>query len=552
EAFSVRANANGNASRRPLGGGLEILEGRGGSVVVPGLTVVKVSNLEQALEVLRIGTLSRTSGDNGFNASSSRSHAIFQVMLEQKQKPSPLSRPVARRVAKLNLVDLAGSEKLKPESTPVGTTLQELTCINLSLSTLGKCVSAIVRQKRTHVPYRDSKLTRLLQDALSGQSLAAMIVCISPLMSSLEETLSSLKFADRAKQAVPGKMEVMSRDQSKRGCSVAEAFAHLAVAWADLLAAYMQVPKKELQARVQELSVELQNERSQRQRLELLLQSRPPEEKPRRSKGQSLALPISARQSFEPRRRSSSSKLKWDIVKHLATQDVDLLTTALGLGEEDRVPQARRDMDSMHSSSSSASELDVPEVQEVPLDGLGPMPRSSEKFRARGKHVLAYLQRLAQQNAELQARMEALEGRQEKPARAASLGPEGSVRRRPGEELSPTPLPRDPEGLELQSTSQKEFCFEASPQRGSKETSPNLGSCSPACSAETCTPVPSPASLEQRRELLRKARDDNARVRAELRQQDNLDKGHYSDCDPLHSEVKKLQEARKLLRHRPE
>ena len=73
--------------------------------------------------------------------------------------------------------------------------------------------------------------------------------------------------------------------------------------------------------------------------------------------------------------------------------------------------QARRDMDSMHSSSSSASELDVPEVQEVPLDGLGPMPRSSEKFRARGKHVLAYLQRLAQQNAELQARMEALEGR---------------------------------------------------------------------------------------------------------------------------------------------
>ncbi|CAE7247736.1 unnamed protein product [Symbiodinium sp. KB8] len=70
---------------------------------------------------------------------------------------------------------------------------------------------------------------------------------------------------------------------------------------------------------------------------------------------------------------------------------------------------------------------------------------------------------------------------------------------------------------------------------------------SPVGSAETATPkTGNSPSLEQRRELLKKARDDNARVRAELRQQD--DRGHYSDCDPLHSEVKKLQEARKLLR----
>eukprot|EP00439_Symbiodinium_sp_Y106_P054857 s2540_g7.t1 len=171
--------------------------------------------------------------------------------------------------------------------------------------------------------------------------------------------------------------------------------------------------------------------------------------------------------------------------------------------------------------------------------------RSSGK-RAKGHAVLAYLQRLAKQNAELLARMEALEGRQADQKEALE-------RRRPGEELSPTPLPREESQSpqkELWSTSKKEFCFEASPvhRGGSKDSRDSKDSLhSPACSAETATPkTGNSPSLEQRRELLKKARDDNARVRAELRQQD--DRGHYSDC-PLSGPVLAsavLQQGRRL------
>lgn len=262
EAFSVRTNsvngvgpgsAKSAASRRALAGGLEILEGKGSSVSVPGLTVVEVKNLDQALEVLRIGTASRTSGDNGFNENSSRSHAIFQVLLERRSSGGKAgAKRSTCKVSKLNLVDLAGSEKLKPDSTAVGTMLQELTCINLSLSTLGQCIAALVDQRRTHVPYRDSKLTRLLQDALRGRSLTAMFVCISPCMSALEETLSSLKFADRAKKAVLDPFP----NQSSGGASQGGPADHRV---------------EELQAQVQELAKKLQQERQARHHLESVL-----------------------------------------------------------------------------------------------------------------------------------------------------------------------------------------------------------------------------------------------------------------------------------------
>eukprot|EP00930_Biecheleria_cincta_P058980 TRINITY_DN44756_c0_g1_i1.p1 TRINITY_DN44756_c0_g1~~TRINITY_DN44756_c0_g1_i1.p1 ORF type:complete len:985 (+),score=172.28 TRINITY_DN44756_c0_g1_i1:63-3017(+) len=272
EAFSVRTNsvsgvgtgaAKSASSRRALAGGLEILEGKGGSVSVPGLTVVEVKSLDQALEVLRIGTASRTSGDNGFNENSSRSHAIFQVLLERRCHSG---RDGAKRstckVSKLNLVDLAGSEKLRPDSTAVGTTLQELTCINLSLSTLGQCIAALVDQRRTHVPYRDSKLTRLLQDALRGRSLTAMFVCISPCMSALEETLSSLKFADRAKKAVLDHDPFLS---SLAGAQGGPADRRV----------------EELQAQVRELAHKLQLERQARHHLESVLATRSDSPSPR-------------------------------------------------------------------------------------------------------------------------------------------------------------------------------------------------------------------------------------------------------------------------------
>jgi len=193
----------GNFSRRgDSAPHLDVREDRAGGVIVPGATIVEVTAVEQALEVLRIGTACRTVGHNGVNATSSRSHAVFQVRLKQiVDPPGGHSQPV-EQVSKLNLVDLAGSEKMQYNSATSGVMLQELTCINLSLSAIGQCIAALVNKKRTHVPYRDSKLTRLLQDSLRGDCMCIMWICISPTQSSMEETLSSLKFADRAKRAV--------------------------------------------------------------------------------------------------------------------------------------------------------------------------------------------------------------------------------------------------------------------------------------------------------------------------------------------------------------
>jgi Kinesin motor domain len=102
-------------------------------------------------------------------------------------------------MGKLNLVDLAGSEKQKKTGT-TGMRLKEATKINLSLSALMNVITALVDGKSSHVPYRDSKLTRLLQDSLGGNVKTCMIANISPTESSSEETLSTLRYADRAKR----------------------------------------------------------------------------------------------------------------------------------------------------------------------------------------------------------------------------------------------------------------------------------------------------------------------------------------------------------------
>lgn len=242
-AFSAAPGGRGAAPPgRGAAGSLTIKEDADGVVSVPGMTVVEVQSLDQALEVLRIGTAGRTSRDNGVNLVSSRSHAIFQLILERRQGGQ------TPHTAKLNFVDLAGSEKLRSHNSGVVPVLQELTSINFGLSALGQCISALVAQ-RTHVPYRDSKLTRLLQDSLNGQSQTTMCVCISPTPSALEETLSSLKFADRAKRAI------LDRREPPPTCDAA---------------AERRV--EELVAQVQELQEALRLEREARQGLERLLQ----------------------------------------------------------------------------------------------------------------------------------------------------------------------------------------------------------------------------------------------------------------------------------------
>lgn len=139
------------------------------------------------------------------NDQSSRSHAIFSLILHQR-----LSKTSQCKSSKFHLVDLAGSERLK-RTGAVANRLKELVCINQGLLALGNVISALGDEKKTrvqshgnhvvtgHIPYRDSKLTRMLQDSLGGNSKTLMIACVSPSARNFEETLNTLKYANRAK-----------------------------------------------------------------------------------------------------------------------------------------------------------------------------------------------------------------------------------------------------------------------------------------------------------------------------------------------------------------
>ena len=137
-----------------------------------------------------------------YNEQSSRSHAILQLVVEaQREKPDPGDSTKTRRVihrAKLNLVDLAGSEKWNTAVRMASAQEKELTHINSSLSALGNVISALSDEKRSHIPYRDSALTRILQDALGGNSRTVLIATVAPTVHCADETISTLKFADRA------------------------------------------------------------------------------------------------------------------------------------------------------------------------------------------------------------------------------------------------------------------------------------------------------------------------------------------------------------------
>jgi hypothetical protein len=136
------------------------------------------------------------------NDISSRSHAVFIIIVEQmnmlKYEDSTDGRQI--KVGKLNLVDLAGSERVRVTGA-TGRLLEEAKKINQSLSALGNVIAALTDFKpRTHIPYRDSKLTRLLEDSLGGNCKTTMMAMISPAYEAFLESLSSLKFANRAKK----------------------------------------------------------------------------------------------------------------------------------------------------------------------------------------------------------------------------------------------------------------------------------------------------------------------------------------------------------------
>ncbi|VEN53899.1 unnamed protein product [Callosobruchus maculatus] len=164
-------------------------------VTVPGLTTHPVHNAAECEHLLNLGSKNRMIGATLMNQNSSRSHSIFTISIEQISK---VNNNECIMKGKLNLVDLAGSER-QTKTGATGERLREATKINLSLSALGNVISALVDGKAKHIPYRDSKLTRLLQDSLGGNTKTLMIACISPSSRDYMETLSTLRYANRAK-----------------------------------------------------------------------------------------------------------------------------------------------------------------------------------------------------------------------------------------------------------------------------------------------------------------------------------------------------------------
>uniref|UniRef100_A0A182NL95 Kinesin-like protein n=1 Tax=Anopheles dirus TaxID=7168 RepID=A0A182NL95_9DIPT len=176
---------------------LQIKEVPGEGVTVPNLSLHTVHGMKECIELLELGAKNRMVGATLMNIESSRSHSIFSICLEQ-MSTSVVGDGAAIKRGKLNLVDLAGSER-QSKTGATGERLKEATKINLSLSALGNVISALVDGKTRHIPYRDSKLTRLLQDSLGGNTKTLMVACISPADYNYDETLSTLRYASRAK-----------------------------------------------------------------------------------------------------------------------------------------------------------------------------------------------------------------------------------------------------------------------------------------------------------------------------------------------------------------
>ncbi|XP_037605339.1 kinesin family member 4 [Sebastes umbrosus] len=177
--------------------GLSIREDPKEGIKIVGLTERQVFSAHEMVGCLEVGNSVRTVGSTAMNAASSRSHAIFTITLEQRKGKDKADSVVS----KLHLVDLAGSERQK-KTKAEGDRLKEGISINRGLLSLGNVISALgdESKKSTFVPYRDSKLTRLLQDSLGGNSHTLMIACVSPADSNMEETINTLRYADRARK----------------------------------------------------------------------------------------------------------------------------------------------------------------------------------------------------------------------------------------------------------------------------------------------------------------------------------------------------------------
>ena len=193
---------------------ITIRERADGAIVAAGAREVATRSADETLRLLELGCVARTTGGTKMNAQSSRSHAIFTIIIEQTHLTQEARRRHKGRYAsaKFHLVDLAGSERNK-KTRATGSRFQESININSGLLALGNVIAALsgddtnrvgvgksqTNGLKTHVPYRDSKLTRLLQDSLGGNSRTCVVACVSPVDTNFEETLNTLKYAQRAR-----------------------------------------------------------------------------------------------------------------------------------------------------------------------------------------------------------------------------------------------------------------------------------------------------------------------------------------------------------------
>lgn len=190
-----RSNSNTATSKKKKHATFSIREDAKGEIYLTGLREEKIVSGEEIFALLQKGSLSRTTKSTEMNMVSSRSHAIFTLLLRQRKEDG--GKVLS---SKLHFVDLAGSERLK-RTQAQGDRVKESISINSGLLALGNVISALgdPHKRSTHIPYRNSKLTRLLQDSLGGNSQTLMIACASPSSDNFVESLNTLKYADRAK-----------------------------------------------------------------------------------------------------------------------------------------------------------------------------------------------------------------------------------------------------------------------------------------------------------------------------------------------------------------
>jgi len=200
------------------GPGLNILGGPSGEVIIQNASALEVENVVHVMEALEKGASARTTGFTEMNAKSSRSHAIFTLYIEFFDVVASKMRR-----SKFHLVDLAGSERNK-RTGAVGERFQESIQINQGLLALGNVISILGDEAtkgrnrlKIHVPYRQSKLTRLLRDSIGGNSRTVFIACISPAAEDVSETLNTLKYANRARniENMPILNEIVESDEDQ-------------------------------------------------------------------------------------------------------------------------------------------------------------------------------------------------------------------------------------------------------------------------------------------------------------------------------------------------